>query len=501
MPLNYSKWDALEVSDDSDIEGHPNVDHKSLVRWRQRDIHERREARKRRIAELQSIISLNTVLIPRVKTICKEVEDGGPSKYSAIVERLASQPSSDKPTGGDLTYDQMIRDLLMKVRDELKDAGKPSPSTEDLVKALQEHVEKMTKVDQESRSALDDELKEQRKKITSEDIHDGFSRTSVVKEEPAPQPPHPTKKKTKTTTEIEVLNPGAPPAAVLSNLPPPAQIPSATIESEDDDDRIPDLSATMLEFSKIPLGQFERSYKFIQHHPREIMFPGAYDQMVIAGFRAAVKGEKKYAKKCVHQALIIQYCEKLGRDGVKLFFQRMFSGDPRAKAVFDHDMEQTYGLMLQRAEKAAKEEDDPKERIQLVAEDPSQSITFNVPTGPPPETIKLEGPGMEELDPDQVRDVLQRRWDIFEGFPENLRDALKTGSLDKVNDILGEMEVQDAEDIVKLLDIAGILSFSQEGIIDQTGKGDDGATEDAEPTASASETKEGSPEKTAEVAS
>ena len=51
MPLNYSKWDALEVgvkplvthifhlhlllkvSDDSDIEGHPNVDHKSLVRY------------------------------------------------------------------------------------------------------------------------------------------------------------------------------------------------------------------------------------------------------------------------------------------------------------------------------------------------------------------------------------------------------------------------------------------------------------------------------------
>ncbi|KAH9079207.1 hypothetical protein EDB83DRAFT_2341378 [Lactarius deliciosus] len=40
MPLNYSKWDQLEarpsffslVSDDSDIEGHPNVDNKSLIR-------------------------------------------------------------------------------------------------------------------------------------------------------------------------------------------------------------------------------------------------------------------------------------------------------------------------------------------------------------------------------------------------------------------------------------------------------------------------------------
>lgn len=54
MPLNYSKWDQLEVgcsfrllnsisidspgcsvqlSDDSDIEGHPNVDKKSLIRF------------------------------------------------------------------------------------------------------------------------------------------------------------------------------------------------------------------------------------------------------------------------------------------------------------------------------------------------------------------------------------------------------------------------------------------------------------------------------------
>lgn len=48
MPLNYSKWDKLEVgilrsccasqadivqlSDDSDIEGHPNVDKRSLIR-------------------------------------------------------------------------------------------------------------------------------------------------------------------------------------------------------------------------------------------------------------------------------------------------------------------------------------------------------------------------------------------------------------------------------------------------------------------------------------
>ena len=58
-----------QVSDDSDIEGHPNVDHKSLVRWKQRDIHEKREARKYKIAQLEAQIACNNVLLPRIKEI------------------------------------------------------------------------------------------------------------------------------------------------------------------------------------------------------------------------------------------------------------------------------------------------------------------------------------------------------------------------------------------------------------------------------------------------
>ena len=33
MPLDYSKWDKIEVSDDED-DTHPNVDTPSLFRWR-----------------------------------------------------------------------------------------------------------------------------------------------------------------------------------------------------------------------------------------------------------------------------------------------------------------------------------------------------------------------------------------------------------------------------------------------------------------------------------
>ena len=41
MPIDYSKWDKIEISDDSDVEVHPNVDKQSFIRWKQRDIHEK----------------------------------------------------------------------------------------------------------------------------------------------------------------------------------------------------------------------------------------------------------------------------------------------------------------------------------------------------------------------------------------------------------------------------------------------------------------------------
>ena len=53
MPIDYSKWDKIEISDDSDVEVHPNVDKKSFIRWKQRDIHEKRMQRN---IEIKSIL-------------------------------------------------------------------------------------------------------------------------------------------------------------------------------------------------------------------------------------------------------------------------------------------------------------------------------------------------------------------------------------------------------------------------------------------------------------
>jgi cell division cycle protein 37 len=148
---------------------------------------------------------------------------------------------------------------------------------------------------------------------------------------------------------------------------------------------------------------------------------------------------------------------------------RMISGDKRAIPVFKEDVERTYAHIVNRVN-INKEEAAQREQIQLVAENPDTTISFNVPDGPPPENLVLEGPGTEGLDIEEVRKALQFRWDVFEGYSDDLKEALKTGELDGVNKVLGEMEVPEAEAIVQSLDAAGILNFAEGGIRDETGK-------------------------------
>lgn len=152
----------------------------------------------------------------------------------------------------------------------------------------------------------------------------------------------------------------------------------------------------------------------------------------------------------------------------------MISGDKRAEKVFEDDFEQTYQHLKKRVkiskEEAAKESEG-REQIQLVPENPDITITFNVPDGPPPEDLRLEGPGTEDLDIEEVRQALQFRWQTFQQLPKAMQEALKTNELAEVNKVLGAMDVAEAEAIVGALDSGGILNFAEGGIRDETGHG------------------------------
>lgn len=254
MPLNYSKWDMLELSDDSDIEEHPNVDKKSMIRWKQRDIHEKREARKLKIAQLHSEIELNKVLRPRIQSVTKGVEENGVSHYRAVQRRLKEQPSPDKPNTGapnQPTYDMMLGQLLgdvwkeaaylvdgakvqgaavmwggKKVDDKTPELdwaseatvpeSKASRMAEELRKRLDWHVAELDRRDKEVQKEIEQEEAEQKKRITSEDIREGWSSSSVSKAKEGPLDKPKPKQKEKEET-IEVLNPGAK-VSLISNV-------------------------------------------------------------------------------------------------------------------------------------------------------------------------------------------------------------------------------------------------------------------------------------------
>lgn len=131
------------------------------------------------------------------------------------------------------------------------------------------------------------------------------------------------KKKTTTTVEYEVLNPKS--VASSSTAPPPEDEPEDDDEVEEEDpDIVPEMTPSISEFSKLPIGGFQKSWEFIKAH-RDVVVEGASDALLVAGYRAEREGKHKTAKQCVHQSLLLQYGEKLGSDGISVFFTKCAS--------------------------------------------------------------------------------------------------------------------------------------------------------------------------------
>ena len=126
------------------------------------------------------------------------------------------------------------------------------------------------------------------------------------------------KKATTKTTTFETLNPQVSASSSSALSPAPA---TPENEGEDAEEELPELTPSLTAFSRLPLWGYEKSWEFIQEH-RDVVVQGASDAILVAAFRAQSNNDSKYAKQCVHQSLLLQYCDKLGPDGVRIFFKK-----------------------------------------------------------------------------------------------------------------------------------------------------------------------------------
>ncbi|KAK1523124.1 hypothetical protein CPAR01_13977 [Colletotrichum paranaense] len=469
MPVDYSKWDALELSDDSDVEVHPNVDKRSFIRAKQNQIHQERLQRKHQIETLKYERIINDGLMKRIsnlldalKSHASEAETRNPGEvaFQAVMES-AGKPEDDQPPPRPEgihadseplpSFSKMMAVLLDQVNKEL-DEKKPENRYKAMLEGVEGHLTKVQNLQKELFAKLAELEKEEGRKITSEGIHTGFDSSHVNKSKDTD--------KKEEQRKPELLNP---------NFDLTQSLPAKSTQSYDDDEEI-EASPAAKKFAQIKADDYTSSAQYLSKNP-QILTERETDGLLVLAFDAALESKDDFCRQCVHQALLLQYCRALGKDGVGMFFKRITTKGHQAQEVFFKDVQDTYGKIRNRAREIVKErasEPEGVEQIQLHAVEPGTEIKITIPPKDSEDPAVKEGRN------------------IFETFSTDFQKALESGSLDEVNKVLGKMKVEEAEDIVGKLGDAGILSL-EEQIIDATTEEGQKALKDMEAAQAGSE--------------
>jgi cell division cycle protein 37 len=331
------------------------------------------------------------------------------------------------------SYSKMMATLIDQVKAKV-DEDKSEDRFTAYVSEIKSHQAKVEDLQKQLLEQLAELEKEEGRKITSEGIHTGFDSSHVTKSDhKAPQEP---KKDRKGKSEtVEVLNPGALGKGPLERQ--PSSGAEADIDEpeggDDDDDEEVEPSELGKQFSQIKMGDWRSCMQFISQHP-DVVAEKETDGLLVLAFRAAANGKDDLSRQCVHQALLLQYCRALGRDGVGMFFKRMSTPGHQAQKVFFDDVQNTYQRMKSRTKELQKEQAEEEgqgvEQIQLHAVEPGTAINIRIPAE-------------DSTEPEEIK-----ARELFDTFPPGLQRALQSGSLDEVNKVLGKMSVEQAEEVV-----------------------------------------------------
>jgi cell division cycle protein 37 len=155
---------------------HPNVDKKSFIRWKQRDIHEKRAQRKQDIQDLKLSQQVNEHLLSQINEIIARLMMGGMTLDEGNIARafqVDEKQRVDAPTGPNgPSYAQMLNTLFDEIRKAV--AGEEDKKGA-YIKQLEMHRKKIGDAIAKNDAELTKLEKEEKSKITSEGLHEGFS--------------------------------------------------------------------------------------------------------------------------------------------------------------------------------------------------------------------------------------------------------------------------------------------------------------------------------------
>lgn len=483
MPIDYSKWDKIEISDDSDVEVHPNVDKKSFIRWKQRDIHEKRMQRNIEIKSILVQLTMYAKLNERVNyllellspeqflnnelvlsTLNTEFDPNEKFDYEKLV---ASKGDTLRKGLQDLKFDkeeientppynEMIEDLFIQIKDDHADA---KTNGERLVEYLKEHRAKIDDVLSKQTLKLDDLLNQKAQLIVSDDLHTGFDRSFMNKDKPEEE-----KEKDKSNEEESkkkaIKNQGEKKATTRPSTTRPADTPKGTINNplvtQSDGEEIEKALLDALElmpetdkFGTIDPKNLAESADYLIKHTK-ICTEKQKDALIMLAFDAQLEGDTNKAKQIVHQSLLLQYVAQIkgnntSRDdtirAIKLLFTK-FQNDEKVKGFFNEEYANTVNHIIERCkvieqEQANNASNDEEALIQLRALDENTTLTVNIPE---------EG---------------TKEYEVFSSkLPAEFQSAIRTQSLDEVNKEFAKLKVKDAEKILEIFNECGVIGIN-----------------------------------------
>ncbi|KAI9259307.1 hypothetical protein BY458DRAFT_534977 [Sporodiniella umbellata] len=410
MPLDYSKWDNLELSDDSDIEVHPNVDKRSMIKWKREAIHKERAERKAKMDYLTRFIPQQKSVLEKIGELEKLLESpGGLQLVMTRLDRYRAETAH-------LPKEQGTMQEVFTTMKAMIDTGLSRQSPQDVQATLMDRFRQTEKTVEKTLNDAQVELeklqKEASKKLTSENMFTSENSS-----------------KTKSSEKKQVIE----------TLNPDASMKDLTLKEDEDENEMSPLAAG---FSRCKT--FEESQKYLDKHSG-ILNEKTSDAILGEAFTAQLRGEEAYAKQCVHQSVILQNCGQLGRNGVQVFFSKIHVSDSAAQKMFYEYVDSLYTRIQKRCKEIASEQqEDQVESIQLQPMGDGSQLTIRVPR---PEDSEA--------------------YAAFMCLNPKFQKALKTGELDALNKVLEKLPVPEAETQVKICSDYGFLDV-EEQVVDGT---------------------------------
>ncbi|ODV63824.1 Hsp90 co-chaperone CDC37 ASCRUDRAFT_24138, partial [Ascoidea rubescens DSM 1968] len=487
MALDYSKWDRIELSDDSDIECHPNVDKRSFIRWKQRDIHEKRAKRNIEIKTLNIQNQMYINLNKRVDLMLEKLNEDqlySTSERNSFLnahfdpkEKNKSEDMEDSPT-----YNEMIEDLFLQLMSDLK---KDYPSVNDQSEKKQilrslviNHRKKIDDVHGKNMAKLKTLEEEAKAHITSDDIHTGFDKAVFNKDKFDLKPP--SQSQTSSTSISTDKTKLESPATTATSVSTP-DVPSAskTNDHQFHEDNFEILPDTQI-FGDIDPDNYIASAKFLNAHPW-IISENQKNALLMKAFKYQFDGDFEKARQMVHQSSILLFVATLAGPSndnstinnsnyKKIYFNRqkiikqlipkIMNSSP-ARYNFLKDVEETYTHIKNRCEymHANNEvfDDSPsKNQSDDAEDDEAEGVeTIQLKSMDPDSELVVTLPSEFSDDPKEIE-----KCKYFNQIPIIMQKALKTQSLIEINKVFENIPINEANEILDLFDKCGCISVA-----------------------------------------